>query len=73
MTKITAGIEAAKERANRWQTDTHWYMKSRTGAVHDAKYLNTRQEDQLSSVGIMEEELDEFMNKLGLEALRGGF
>lgn len=73
MTAMTERLEDAKARSQDWGTDTERTIKSINGIEYDANMLTPEQEDQLFTQGFLDEEMDEILNQLGLETLRGGF
>lgn len=73
MTRMTEELEDAKARSQQWNTDTEFTIKSLSGEEHDANMLSPEEEDQLFNQGFLNEELDDILNQIGLETLRGGF
>lgn len=73
MTRMTEELEDAKARSQEWNTDTERTIKSINGVEYDANMLSPEEEDQLFTQGFLDEELDDVLNQIGLETLRGGF
>lgn len=73
MTRMTEELEDAKARSQEWNTDTERTIKSINGVEYDANMLSPKEEDQLFTQGFLDEELDDVLNQIGLETLRGGF
>lgn len=73
MTRMTEELEDAKVRSQQWNTDTERTIKSINGVEYDANMLSPEEEDQLFTQGFLDKELDDVLNQIGLETLRGGF